>query len=135
MKKTLIISALFIALSACQKEGPIGPAGNANVKTSVHGVDRFAWQNAGGLLYLNIESANITQAINNTGTVDVYLSDVSSSGPWVSMPYQKIETGFFTNYVFYSTVGMVQIQLSNSNASLPVVSDSLFFKLVAVSGQ
>jgi len=95
-RKTFILVAIvgITTIFGCAKDGengkdglpgPAGPTGNANVKSLTFDVYSWNWSSNNAWLY----STDITEAIVNSGSVQVYMETSSYSGKWAALPFNS----------------------------------------------
>lgn len=126
-KIIMSILLLFIGgcfFSSCKKEGPAGPAGNANVKgdtilltnTSWQFPGSWALQSGGGSTtiyntrYVDIATDLITADILKKGSVSVYFKP--NNDGWVPLPYTfqvLFPSSYYHNYMFEYRLGKIRL--------------------------
>src|ERR1700758_5043082 len=114
-----IIAAMLI--SGCTKEpntapaGPMGPRGanglsgangangtNGNANVSSHTYTVTAWGSTSSYFYAAIADTNITQAIQDSGTIQIFMSyDAGTS--WNALPLTKYTSATNSYSMGYST--------------------------------
>ena len=111
MKKTLRINGIvFLAIttlmiSSCKKEGPQGPAGNANVTSTLFSASSWAWSSPN--YYCDFTVPELTSSNINSAAVLVYFSTVS--GIWIAVPYTQYTNAYDYHMAFNTRAGMVEV--------------------------
>lgn len=143
MKKvSLIILAVFAALSfnSCRGPvGPVGPEGNANVASSTLTIYSNDWRWDNGSWRVDVDYAAINANINNYGAVLVYMEN---GGTWRQIPmtfyYSQINDEgyevFFSSSLEVSTYqGGVSIFWTENDFYDGYRPDTHRFKIVAIA--
>lgn len=130
----LSILSLLLFFIACTKEGktgPQGPEGNANVKSVNFGVQAGDWQYQPGSAYLEHMMPEITKAIYDSGTINLYWH-VNNS--WVALPVTfPLDTITRTMGYNYDE-GKLRIVVTNSDGTTPLSLNTANYRAVVISG-
>jgi hypothetical protein len=117
---SLIMLISIALLSGCQKEGPAGKDGNANVKTEIIKVYGNEWGFSDPFYGVDKTSDLLTQDIIDNGSVHLYLE--AGDGIWMALPYQTMGFGYAVNDLAILTEGS------------GVTTSTMTFKLVVIQG-
>src|SRR5881394_1218438 len=157
----MAVLCLTSGVAAC--DGPMGPAGNANVQSGTQALVSADWLwNDSWILetgigsttgwftrYADISTPLITEDIVNNGTVLVYFKSsvepVQGQAGWTSLPFTFLEFGnqFYYNFRYKYEVGKIRLHYFWSpNGSSGTVPDGLntytlpdyTFKYVIIAG-
>jgi hypothetical protein len=140
MKKTLqlsVISLFAIATmmtSSCKKEGPAGPAGNANVSSTTFSVNTWSWNSP--YYYANFSVPDLTSSNINSAAVLVYFS--TTSGTWFAVPYTQYTSTYDYHMGFSNSIGNVQVtwiydnSLSSGSDPNTYYGTSVRYKIVVI---
>ena len=140
MKKNLIlIAGLFIlsnliTLNGCKKDDDSafqlkGNYGNANVYS---GQFTVTWTLSAPAYYCDIIDNNITQAVLDYGSVQVYMN--SGSNGWIALPYTiPMSSSYSTTYAFAHYLGSVRVIKSDTDYTQTVNPGATTFKIVCIS--
>ena len=114
MKKITTTLLAFIVLSAvfisCKKDDdsayqPKGTYGNSTIKS---GTFYTYWTLSAPSYYADINDADITQAIFDNGSVEVYADN--GSGGWIALPYTiPMSSSYSSTFAVIHYVGMVRL--------------------------
>ncbi len=118
IKTTLLfLLVLFTTFSSCRKEGPQGPPGNANVKSSTITFSNWGWDNTSNYNYADFTWPDITSSIVNNGAVMVYLN--TSTG-YVQLPRVIYPASTYSeSQRFVYNVGTLRIIVQDSDLLPP----------------
>ncbi len=111
MKKTLQIHAILlfaiatVMANGCKKEGPAGPAGNANVTAYTYSVSSWAYNSPN--YYTNLSVPELTSSNINSAAVMVYFK---TTGNWFALPYTQYYSPY--NYVMNFSTGVGEVQIT-----------------------
>jgi hypothetical protein len=95
----LLLAFTTLLFNGCKKEGPAGPAGNANVTATTFTISSWSWSSP--YYYVNLTVPALTSANMNAAAVMVYIKATGTS--WTAVPYTQYDTpdnyfmGFNTN--------------------------------------
>ena len=136
MKNLIYVALLATLFISCKKEaGPQGPAGtngtngNANVKTNQYTV---SWTQSFPGYYCTIYDANITQAIVDSGAVEVYMQN---SPGWNALPLTITYTATITSvYTPVHYLGQVTIWKFDTDDAQTTDDGPTTFKVVCIAG-
>lgn len=144
MKKTIFKTTMLclvagLTFSSCKKEtgpkgdtgaiGPQGPAGNANVKTTI--VSNQTWVYSAPAYIATMSAPNITQEIVDKGAVLVYLEN---AGTYIQLPITLYNNGYQTLVDFEHYLGTVRVSWADSDLTQPVAPTSnIKFKIVTIA--
>lgn len=111
---------LFIS---CKKEGPMGPPGNANVRSDTVSLTNADWKwnsfwtlttSAGSNTiypsrYADINTELVTQDIANKGSVQVFFKP--SNDGWAPLPYTFLDVtrNYYFNFVYEYKQGLIRL--------------------------
>ena len=121
-----------ILLNGCTKEGPAGPAGNANVQSSTITFSSWLWDSSNNYDYADFNWSPITSAIVNSGAVFIY---VNTATGWVALPRTIYPTSSLSESqrIVYN-VGTFRIIVQDSDLNPPNPAlGSWTIKVVAVA--
>ena len=111
MRKTLQIHAITLLLTVtlltngCKKEGPAGPAGNANVTARTFSASSWAWSSP--YYYANFSMPEINSTNINSAAIMVYFR--ANSGNWSALPYTQYNSPYNYYMGFNTSNGNVQV--------------------------
>jgi hypothetical protein len=140
MKKILhlnLITLFVIALvmtNGCKKEGPPGPAGNANVTATTFSASSWSWSSP--YYYANFNVPDLTSSNINTAAVMVYFS--TTGGTWIAVPYTQYTSAYDYHMGFNTSAGTVQVtwvydsSLSNGSDPNAFYSTTVQYKIVVI---
>lgn len=89
------------------------------------------WNNGGTYYYISFTWAEITQDIVNNGTVLIYFQNGSY---WVALPSTFYFTGYSETWSFGYKLGGAEVDVIDSDGTLPGYPGTVTFKLIAFSG-
>ena len=113
--------------TSCSKTGPVGPqgpTGNANV-IGENSFTVSAWSHSGNTYYASFADQNITQAVQDYGSVEIYKS---YSNGWTNLP--DIDNGVST--VFNFLTGGYTISVFNVDGSTTLFPGTVTFRTVVI---
>ncbi len=122
----LLIMNLIIS---CEKEGPAGKDGNANVKTEIIKVFGNDWTFSDPFYIVDKPSALLTQDIIDNGSAFLYLE--AGEGMWMALPYQTMGFGYGINDLGIWTEG-TGVATSTTTYKLVVIQGNMEIKSMEV---
>ena len=140
MKKLfqLVITLFFIGglltINSCKKDDDSayqlkGNYGNANIYSSQYTV---TWTINAPAYYCDISDYNITQAVLDYGSVQVYMS--TGTDGWIALPYTiPISSSYSTTYIFAHYLGSVRVVKSDTDYTQTGNPGTTTFKIVCIS--
>ena len=126
----LVLAGGLLMASSCTKTGPTGPqgpTGNANVI----GENSFivsAWQHTGNTYFADFQDDNITSAVSEHGSVEIYKYYSGTGGGWTNLP--DINAGASTVYNF--STGGFTISVFNIDGSTTAFPGTVEFRVVVI---
>ena len=130
--KTISTSLLLLSivlLSGCEKEGPAGADGNANVVSTTFTSSAWTFNSPSWMLSYNYPA--ITQEIINTGAVLVYIRVNNSYNQLPLTFYQSSD--YSTTIEVSNSVGGVNIFWTDSDLVQPINPGTQTFKVVVIA--
>lgn len=137
---TLVVIMISPILTSCKKgeTGPAGPAGaqgaagangTANIYVETATTTNLSWgfDNTTNSYFATYASSQITQAVVDNGTVQVFIGD-GSGQQWAAMPYSYGITQF--NYSY--KLGQITVLYSLSNGNVPANPGGQQFRFVVI---
>lgn len=109
----VLLTFTLLLLNGCKKEGPQGPAGNANVTARTFTVSSWSWSSP--YYYVNLSVPELTTENMNAAAVMVYSQ--SSGSSWRAIPY----TQYYSPYNYY-----MGFTTNSNNVQVTWVYDSSF---------
>jgi hypothetical protein len=135
MKKMFLafLSIVFL-LSGCGKDGavgPQGPAGNANVSSTIFTVNPTEWVASGTTYRVSFTVPALTQAVLDRGSVQVYYSNATDV--WLATPIVTVVSNVTQVWQPFYFVGSVRIDVGNFDGRLPAnPGGPVKFKVVVI---
>ena len=131
------LALLFVGCTGpAGPEGEPGADGNANVVGSSYAVP--VWNVNATNYYINISDPNLTSAINNSGTTEVFLT-IDAGNTFAALPFTYYG-GLNPNYIWsYTTnVGLVNIYWTNEGSGVGSDPNTIYgqicnFKVVDIA--
>ena len=132
----LLAGSLFV-FSGCTKTGPPGPQGIQGVQgnANVVGSDAFsvggttwAFSTADNAFYASFTNPDITAAVSNHGTIEVFLY-YPGDQTWRSLPDIYGGTQFYTRF----STGGFEIYFANVDGSTPANPGNQTFRMVVIA--
>ena len=127
----LTLIALMITINSCIKgdTGPAGRDGNANVLSQQFTV---TWTQSPPDYYCDIFDSDITQAIVDYGSVEVFMSN--GSGGWIALPCTlPITSTYSSTYTPVHYLNGVTIWKTDTDLAQTADPGSKTFKVVCIS--
>jgi hypothetical protein len=146
LKLSIFAAIVAVALSGCAGKdgadgapGAQGPAGNANVSSIVFTVKSTDWATAGASIIASYNVSIIDPNTVNNGAVEAYYFDATTS-QWAALPWTyntvtaNVTQTMEYSYWYDNTVpsGVLQLQLSNSDGTIPAAPSNFSIKVVAI---
>ncbi|TND10181.1 MAG: hypothetical protein FD123_429 [Bacteroidetes bacterium] len=140
MKNTLRISTILLfgitllLIDGCKKEGPQGPAGNANVVSHTFSASSWLWSSPN--YYVDFTVPELTSSNINEAAVMVYFSTVA--GNWIAVPYTQYNSPYDYFMNFLTAVNTVEVRwfydssLSSGNDPNVYYGTTVQFKIVII---
>jgi hypothetical protein len=144
--KTIVtgIVAGMLLFTSCGKDGPVGPQGpagkNGAANITVQDFTVTTWSSIPNFdYYADLTIPALTQAVQDNGTVQVFMSWNSGTPIWTALPYTFNNTPvYIMNY--NTQTGFVVLQWVYNNSGGPLANDpntefgvtSLQFKVVII---
>jgi hypothetical protein len=130
---SIMILTILTFVSGCKKEGPPGPAGqdgNANVKSSTITFSNWTWDSNNSYEYADFTWSAITPAINNSGTVLVYLYTASG---WAPLPRAvSLSSSYIQSQRYVYSTGAFRIIVQDSDLIQPLPLGTWTIKVLAI---
>lgn len=129
----LLLLITGLTFNGCRKEGPQGPAGNANVVSKTFSVTTWYWSTP--YYYADLDVPELTPSNINSAAVMAYFN---TGGDWHAMPYTQYHSP--ANYYMGFNAGVNKVQvtwvydssLSNGNDPNTYYSTTVRCKVVVI---
>lgn len=128
----LLISSLLV--NGCKKEGPPGPAGNANVTSRTFYVSSWSWDSPN--YYADFNVPELTADNINSAAVLVYFR--TTSGTWYAVPYTQYTSSSDYHMGFITVAGTVEVTwfydnpLSSGSDPNAFYGTTVYYKVVVI---